>query len=328
MKKLLEVNDLTVSFSFNGQRKNAVNHISFDIFERDFVGLVGESGCGKSVCAQTILGIENPNANVESGSVKLVGKEMIHLKEKEWIKFRGRNISMVFQEPMSALNPLMKVGKQIEEVLKIHYNFPKEKNRHLVLETMKKCGLKDVENLYERYPYELSGGMQQRIVICLALIANPRVLIADEPTTALDATIQMQILSLFKEIETIYDGGILFITHDLTLVSRICKRIIVMYAGRIVEKGPADELVENPKHPYTVGLLKAIPSYKKRGEKLYNIPGHVPPLKIRSNQGCPFFDRCQYTKEICKKTFPSGKMIENRLVYCHLYDDSGDLKNE
>ena len=178
--------------------------------------------------------------------------------------------------------------------------------------------------LYNMYPHELSGGMQQRIMICVALIANPRILIADEPTTALDATIQMQILSLFKEIEQIYHGGILFITHDLTLVSRICKRVLVMYAGRIVESGPVDVVINDPKHPYTKGLLKAIPSYKKRSEKLYNIPGQVPALRERKNECCPFFDRCENTMEICKEKFPQATEDSERIVYCHLYGGSND----
>lgn len=319
MKKLLEVKNLTVGFRFGDKVKYAVNNVSFDIRENEFIGLVGESGCGKSVCAQTILGIEHPNAVIDGGSIKLMDNEMIGLNEAQWKKYRGRTISMIFQEPMTALNPLMKVGRQIEEVLMIHYNFNKEKRLELVYETMRKAGLRDVENLYNQYPHELSGGMRQRIMICISLIANPKILIADEPTTALDATIQMQILSLFKEIEEMYSGGILFITHDLVLVSRICERIIVMYAGRIVEDGPTDEIMNNPMHPYTKGLLKAIPSYKKRGEALYNIPGQVPPLKVRSNEGCPFYDRCEHKMDICKTTFPKPVEKSGVYVYCHLY---------
>ena len=322
--KLLEINDLTVGFQFQDEIKNAVNHISFDIYEDDFVGLVGESGCGKSVTAQTILGIQHPNAKIVSGTINLRDQNILNFTEDEWIKYRGRSISMIFQEPMTALNPLMRVGRQIEEVLKIHYDFDKEKRLELVYKTMENAGLKDVKKLYNMYPHELSGGMQQRIMICVALIANPRILIADEPTTALDATIQMQILSLFKEIEQIYQGGILFITHDLTLVSRICKRVLVMYAGRIVESGPVDVVINDPKHPYTKGLLKAIPSYKKRSEKLYNIPGQVPSLRERKNECCPFFDRCEHTMEICKEKFPQATEDSERIVYCHLYGGSND----
>lgn len=325
MKKLLEIKNLTVGFSFEDEIKYAVNDISFDIYEDDFVGLVGESGCGKSVTAKTLIGIQHPNAKIVNGSVKLIEKELLGMKEDEWKKYRGRGMSMIFQEPMTALNPLMKVGRQIEEVLKIHFNFDKKKRLELVYKTMENAGLRDVEKLYNMYPHELSGGMQQRIMISIALIANPRILIADEPTTALDATIQNEILSLFKEIEEIYHGGILFITHDLTLVSRICKRVIVMYAGRIVESGPVDKVINNPKHPYTKGLLKAIPSYKKRNEKLYNIRGLVPPLKERKNTGCPFSDRCEYTMEICKEKFPEEKIVDGSKVYCHLFDE---VKND
>lgn len=322
--KLLEIKDLTVGFQFQDEIKNAVNHISFDIYEDDFVGLVGESGCGKSVTAQAILGIQHPNAKIVSGTINLRDENILNFTEDEWIKYRGRSISMIFQEPMTALNPLMRVGRQIEEVLKIHYDFDKEKRLELVYKTMENAGLKDVKKLYNMYPHELSGGMQQRIMICVALIANPRILIADEPTTALDATIQMQILSLFKEIEQIYHGGILFITHDLTLVSRICKRVLVMYAGRIVESGPVDIVINDPKHPYTKGLLKAIPSYKKRSEKLYNIPGQVPALRERKNECCPFCDRCEHTMEMCKEKFPQATEDSERIVYCHLYGGSND----
>lgn len=319
--ELLSVRNLNVAFPFSTGEKSAVNDISFDIHEKDFVGLVGESGCGKSVAAQTILGIQHHNAIIKDGSVKLMDEELLGLTEEEWKKYRGRQISMVFQEPMTALNPLMKVGKQIEEVLEIHFDFSKKKNREIVLDTMEKVGLRDVESVYEQYPHELSGGMQQRIVIAIALVANPRVLIADEPTTALDATIQMQILKLFKEIESMYNGGVLFISHDLQLVSRICHRIMVMYAGRMMETGPTKELIGNPKHPYTRGLLKAIPSYKKRGEPLYNIPGHVPSLRERTGIGCPFHDRCEYEMEICKETFPTPREENGHIVYCHLYDE-------
>lgn len=321
MNKLLEVKDLTVAFKLNGELKNAVNHISFDLYEKDFVGLVGESGCGKTVATQTVLGIQSLDAHIVSGSCKLKDKEVLHISEEEWQKYRARSISTIFQEPGSALNPLQKVGKQIEEVLQIHYDFPKEKNKKLVLETMEKCGLRDTETVYNKYPHELSGGMQQRIVIAMSLIANPYVLIADEPTTALDANIGKQIIELFKDISKLYNGAILFISHDLNLIERISKRVLVMYAGRIVESASTEELIKNPMHPYTKALIKAVPSYKKRGEKLYNIRGKVPALKNRSNYGCPFWDRCDHTMEICKNKFPETKDFNGHKVNCHLFGD-------
>lgn len=319
MKKILEVNDLTVAFNTVNGDKNAVNHISFDLYEKDFVGLVGESGCGKTVATQTILGIQSKDALIKSGSAKLRNIEVLGLSDKEWKKYRARNIATVFQEPGSALNPLMKVGEQIEEVLKIHYNFDNDKREDLVYKTMENVGLKDVENLYNKYPHQLSGGMQQRIVISIALIANPNVLIADEPTTALDAKVQSQIIDLFKDLGHIYNGAILFISHDLNLIERICKDVMIMYAGRLVEKGKTEDLVRNPLHPYTKALLKAVPNYKKRGEDLYNIRGHVPDLKNRSNEGCPFADRCDNTMDICIKVFPEIYDQDGHRVYCHLY---------
>ncbi|WP_296114629.1 ABC transporter ATP-binding protein [uncultured Anaerococcus sp.] len=319
MKRILEVNDLTVAFKTVNGDKNAVNHISFDLYEKDFVGLVGESGCGKTVATQTILGIQSKDALIKSGSAKLRNIEVLGLSDKEWKKYRARNIATVFQEPGSALNPLMKVGEQIEEVLKIHYNFDNDKREDLVYRTMENVGLKDVENLYNKYPHQLSGGMQQRIVISIALIANPNVLIADEPTTALDAKVQSQIIDLFKDLGHIYNGAILFISHDLNLIERICKDVMIMYAGRLVEKGKTEDLVRNPLHPYTKALLKAVPNYKKRGEDLYNIRGHVPDLKNRSNEGCPFADRCDNTMDICTKVFPEIYDQDGHRVYCHLY---------
>ena len=328
MKKLLEVKDLTVAFKLNGELKNAVNHISFDLYEKDFVGLVGESGCGKTVATQTVLGIQSLDAHIVSGSCKLKDKEVLNISEEEWQKYRARSISTIFQEPGSALNPLQKVGKQIEEVLEIHYDFPKEKNKKLVLETMEKCGLRDSETVYNKYPHELSGGMQQRIVIAMSLIANPYVLIADEPTTALDANIGKQIIELFKDISKLYNDAILFISHDLNLIERISKRILVMYAGRIVESGSTEDITKNPLHPYTKALVKAVPSYKKRGEKLYNIRGKVPALKNRSNNGCPFWDRCDYAMDICKRSFPETKDFEGHNVNCHLFGDENGRDTE
>lgn len=320
--KLLEVKDLTVAFPTENGDKNAVNHISFDLEENDFVGLVGESGCGKTVATQTILGIQSPSAIIKSGSCKLKDVEVLGLSDKQWKKYRSRSIATVFQEPGSALNPLMKVGKQIEEVLTIHYDFDKEKRKKLVLETMEACGLRDVENLYNKYPHELSGGMQQRIVIAMSLIANPNVLIADEPTTALDAKVQSQIIDLFKEISKIYQGAIVFISHDLNLIERISKTVMIMYAGRLVEKGDTSEVIAEPLHPYTKALLRAVPNFKKRGEKLYNIKGHVPDLKNKSNSGCPFADRCDYVMDICKKTYPKTYEKASHKVDCHLYGGS------
>ncbi|RVU55530.1 ABC transporter ATP-binding protein [Anaerosphaera multitolerans] len=321
MKNLLKVENLSVAFPFDTGDKKAVIDMNFELHEHDFVGLVGESGCGKSVAAQTIMGLQHPKAIIKSGSIELMEEEIIHSSPEKWQQLRGRKISMIFQEPMNSLNPLMKVGRQIEEVLEIHFDFSKERRKEIVVDTMKKVGLRNTEEIYEWYPHELSGGMQQRIMIAMALVANPRVLIADEPTTAIDATIQTQILKLFKDIEDLYRGAVLFISHDLKLVSKICKRIMVMYAGRIIEEGDINAIINTPKHPYTKGLLKAIPDYKKRGQPLYNIPGQVTPLKDRIEIGCPFYKRCESRMKICREVFPKTSDFGNQKVCCHLYDN-------
>jgi len=321
MMELLEVNHLRVAFSEGNKDYCAVNDISFTLGEKEVLGIVGESGCGKSITAQTLVGIQHPKAKILSGSVKLRGKELLHQTEDEWSKIRGKEISMIFQEPMTALNPLMSVGRQIQEVLWVH-GLAKEKNqKEITLKMMEDVGLRDVEELYNSYPHELSGGMRQRIMIAMALIANPKMLIADEPTTALDATIQAQILRLFNRMKEAYEGSVIFISHDLGVVASICHRVIVMYAGRIVEIGSADELLSHPCHPYTFGLLRAIPSYTMRGKRLYNIPGTLPPLAERNFTGCPFCDRCEKKMKICFEVFPKPFERGNRTVYCHLFGE-------
>lgn len=324
MNKILEVRELTVGFPIGNDIKYAVDDFSMDVNESDFVAIVGESGSGKTVATQTILGLESEEAHVDSGSVKLDGVETIDYKDKEWKNLRSNTVSTIFQQPGEALNPLVKVGKQIEEVLKIHTHMEKDERKKLVLETMKKCGLKDVENLYNKYPHQLSGGMQQRIVIATSIILNPKLLIADEPTTALDANIKGQIISLLEEIRKDYKTAIILISHDLNLVKEVADKVLVMYAGKIVEKGRTKEIFENPLHPYTKALLKAIPSYERRNERLYNIKGAVTPLKDRTQIGCPFYDRCDFAMDICKKTFPEKHAGKDYEVFCHLYQGGRD----
>lgn len=315
---LLQVKDLTVAFPIDGRDCPAVHHISFQLEEGEVLGIVGESGCGKSVTAQTLMGIQHPKAKILSGSVTLEERELLGLTEIQWSEIRGNKISMILQEPMTALNPLIPVGKQMEEVLWIHKKHIKNP-KEIVMEMMRDVELRDVEELYHSYPHELSGGMQQRIAIGMALIANPQMVIADEPTTALDATIQAQILRLFQRMKERYEGSFLFISHDLQIVAGICHRVIVMYAGNIVEIGNAHDILHQPAHPYTKGLLRAIPSYKKRGKRLYNIPGRLPSLGDRDFIGCPFAPRCDHRMDICEKVFPEKTKVDHGVVYCHLY---------
>lgn len=324
MDKILEVKNITVGFPVKGNLKYAVDDFSLDVYENDFVALVGESGCGKTVATQTFLGLLSPEAEIVSGYSKLDGVNTIDFTDKEWKNLRSKVVSTIFQSPQDALDPLVKVGKQIEEVLKIHTKLDKDQRKKLVYETMEKCGLKDVKNLYEKYPHQLSGGMQQRIVIATSIINNPKLLVADEPTTALDANIKVQIIKLLKEIKEKYLAAIIFISHDLNLVKEVSDLIVVMYAGKIVEKGKSVEVFKNPLHPYTKALLKAIPSYERKDERLFNIKGAVKPLRDRSHKGCPFSDRCEFSFDKCKETFPKIFIEKNHEVFCHLFDGGSD----
>lgn len=318
---MLEVKNLTVAFPEGDRYYSAVENVSFMVEDHTTLGIVGESGSGKSVTVQTMLGIQHPKAKILSGEVIFHGEDLIKKTENELAEIRGRKIAMIFQEPMTALNPVMKVGKQIREAYEEH-----NRNASDALERtygiMRDVGLRDVEELYNAYPHELSGGMRQRISIAMALIAEPEILIADEPTTALDATIRAQILRLFNKMKEVYQGSIVFISHDLGVVSAICERTIVMYAGRIVEEGMSSVIATSPKHPYTMGLMRAIPTYKQRGKKLHNIPGYLPPIDERETKGCPFAPRCDKAMEICHKAPPAMTEEDGHRVYCHLYGGS------
>jgi ABC-type dipeptide/oligopeptide/nickel transport system ATPase component len=257
MEKLLEIKNLEINF----KDKQAVKGINLDINKGEIVGLVGESGCGKSVTSMSIMGLLNGN-NI-SGEIVFDGKDILSLKGKELRTIRGNDISMIFQNTMSSLNPTMKIGKQISEVLKIHSNKSKKEIKEEVLRTLEKVELKNVEEIYNSYPHQLSGGMRQRVMIAMAIINKPKLIIADEPTTALDVIIQKQILDLLKSISQEYNTSILFISHDLSVVSNICDRINVMYDGEIVETGTTEDIFYNTKHDYTKQLINAIPQIKK-----------------------------------------------------------------
>ena len=294
------------SIEFEHEKKwyPAVTDLNMHIDAGEMVALIGESGCGKSITALSMMGLQPKDTRLgghlcldgESGSVDLTG-----LTQKEWMKLRGSEISMIFQEPMTALNPLIKVGKQVCECLLTHQKgISKKEAKSLVLEQLKSVGLPDVEDLYDCYPHQLSGGQRQRVMIAMAFINNPALLIADEPTTALDVTIQTQIMDLMRQMNKKTNTAILLISHELGVVSRLCSRVYIMYAGRIVESGPVDQILSDPLHPYTKGLVEAIPDITKRGKPLKAIPGSVPGLYARSNTGCGFAERCEYcTKCLC-----------------------------
>ncbi|TQR17512.1 ABC transporter ATP-binding protein [Psychrobacillus vulpis] len=321
---ILTVDNLEVAFSFPDGEFSALQGISFSVEPNEVVGIVGESGCGKSLTSLSVMGILPRNANIINGEIQLNGKDLIGLSNKEWQSLRGNKISMIFQEPMTSLNPLLTIGKQISEVLKKHTKLSKEERKKRTIEVMKEVGLPRTEELYASYPHQLSGGMRQRIVIAIALIGEANLIIADEPTTALDVTIQAQILELFREIKRKRSTSMLFISHDWGVIRQICDRVFVMYAGRIIEQGTVNEIVNNPKHPYTKGLILSIPDHKKRGKELHTIPGRVPTLKERKG-GCLFVDRCANAMKICKYEYPKSLEIGEQKVSCHLYTKEAEV---
>lgn len=377
-QKLLEVKNLKTYFYTEEGIVKAVDGVSFDIYEDEVLGLVGETGCGKSVTALSILQLVRAPGKIIDGSVHFKGENLLNLKESEVRNFRGKDITMIFQDPLNSLNPVFTVGKQISEVFYLHQETElKQELDSLLLERsirreeiknlqqtlkddvdrlteeekedintkieelkelaahipnlkdvafarsekiIKEVGIPDPKGILKRYPHELSGGMRQRVMIAMGLSCNPALLIADEPTTALDVTIQAQILDLMKGLIKKFRTSILIITHDLGIIAELCDRISVMYSGNIVEYATAEDLFKNPRHPYTKGLISAIPSIEKRDQKLQTIRGMVPNL-IYPPSGCRFHPRCDYRMEICDKVKPQLTEIAHRyFVACHLFD--------
>ena len=317
MNELLSIEDLYLNFRTFWGMAYVLNGVNLKIYKDEVFGLVGETGCGKSVTSMSILQLLPSNAEI-SGKIIFEGQNLLELSEKEMKKIRGEKISMVFQDPMSSLNPLFKIKTQMVDVIKLHHDMSKEEALQRAKELLKAVNLPDPDRILESYPHQLSGGMRQRVMIALALSFNPSLLIADEPTTALDVTIQKQILDLILELKEQFHFSVLLITHDLGVVAETCDRVGVMYAGNIVEIADVEELFENPLHPYTQGLLSAIPDprYKK---PLKPLRGNVPSL-LEPPPGCRFHPRCDHMMPVCKKEKP--KLIEyskNHYVACHLY---------
>ena len=310
---MLKLDNVTISY----KNVPTVQNFNLDMKEGQIVSLVGESGSGKTTVIRAVLGLLAGGGKVTEGSITFEGEDLLSYTPEQWRKLRGSDISMIFQEPMTALNPLIKVGKQVRECLLTHQKgISKKEAKSLVLEQLKSVGLPDVEDLYECYPHQLSGGQRQRVMIAMAFINNPALLIADEPTTALDVTIQTQIMDLMRQMNKKTNTAILLISHDLGVVSRLCSRVYIMYAGRIVESGPVDEILTNPLHPYTKGLVEAIPDITKRGKPLKSIPGSVPGLYARNNTGCGFAERCEYCTNKCQKEVPPLVQEDGRAVAC------------
>ncbi|WP_372632041.1 ABC transporter ATP-binding protein [Cohnella sp.] len=320
---LLEIRDMEVAFRIGKKTYPALQQISFKVGEKETVGIVGESGCGKSLTSLSVMGLLPETAEMTKGGMLLEGKPLGPASGEEWSGIRGKRVSMIFQNPMSALNPLMPVGKQIAEMARTHLAISKREAKRLALEMMARVGLSRAERLYDDYPHQLSGGMMQRIMIATALICDPKLLIADEPTTALDVTIQAQILDLLREMNRSLGTAILLISHDLGVIREVCDRVIVMYAGYIVEEAPVADILERPRHPYTTGLLQALPGIGKRGRPLYTIPGRVPSLADRGT-GCPFAGRCPSATEQCGAVTPElTETSPGHRVRCHLYASGG-----
>ncbi len=318
---ILEIKGLRTTFLSDDGVIPVVNHIDFEVSPKEIVGIVGESGCGKSVTSLSIMGlVPSSNGKVE-GEIIFKGENLVGASEKAMRSIRGNDIAMIFQEPMTSLNPVFTIGEQLIESLQIHRKWSKKKAKEHAILMLKKVGLPRAEQLIKEYPHQLSGGMRQRIMIAMAMICEPRLLIADEPTTALDVTIQAQILDLMKQLNQETDTAIIMITHDLGVVAEMCQRIIVMYSGKIVEEADARTMFKQPKHPYTIGLIQSVPDMREKKERLYSIPGHVPkPGSIEV--GCHFAPRCPHANHQCVTETPHLTVLENRQkVRCWLYQD-------
>ncbi|MET3195484.1 ABC transporter ATP-binding protein [Bacillus sp. OAE603] len=300
----------------------AIDGVSFEIRKGETLAIVGESGSGKSVTSLSIMGlIPSPPGRIEAGDIHFHNESLLDKTEKEMRQIRGNQISMIFQEPMTSLNPVYKIGDQIMESIILHQKLTKNEAKKEVIRLLNLVGIPEPERRLNQYPHELSGGMRQRVMIAIALACNPEVLIADEPTTALDVTIQNQILALMKKLKKETNMSIMLITHDLGVVAEMADRVVVMYSGQVVEQGDIFTIFENPKHPYTEGLLRSMPSVEKRSGKLYAIDGVVPnPLNLP--KGCRFAPRCEYATALCHEEMPEIQSIsDDEVVRCWKYTD-------
>lgn len=316
----LEVNKLTTIINSNGKIIKPVDNVSFKIRKNEVVGLVGESGCGKSMTAMSIVKLMPKGiATVDSGEVIFNGENILNYRLKELNKIRGKEISFVFQEPMTALNPVYTVYNQIKEILDNHFKLNKKETKYRIIKLLNEVGLD--ESVARKYPHELSGGMRQRVVIAMAIACKPKLIIADEPTTALDVTTQSVILKLLKRLIKEYGMSLLFITHDLGVVKEICEKVIVMYAGQVIEEGDVNNFFKNPSHPYSTGLLESLPENAEKNEDLKYIKGNVPNLDSLP-VGCRFSDRCPVAMDICFKKEPVFyELNKNQKSRCWLYDE-------
>ena len=325
---IVEFDDLHTYFYTDVGTVKAVDGVTFSIPERSIVGVVGESGCGKSVTSLSLMQlVQGPTGQISSGSIRFKatdGKvyDIAKMPVSAMNRIRGKEMAMIFQEPMTSLNPVFKIGQQLDEVMFLHDTEANpEAAKQRSIEMLKLVGISDAERIYNQFPHELSGGMRQRVMIAMALECNPRLIIADEPTTALDVTIQAQILDLLREIKNKINGSIMLITHDLGVIAEMADYVVVMYAGRIIEQGTAREIFKNPMHPYTIGLQKSKPVVNQMVDRLYSIPGTVP-NPVNMPNYCYFRDRCDKRCAKCDGEYPGIKMVSGtHMVACHLYND-------
>ncbi len=312
----LSVRDLTITFQTRHAQVTAVNSVSFDLAPGEVLGLVGESGSGKSVTGLAVMGLLDSSGRLASGSVRLCGTELVGLPDRQMRKLRGRDISMIFQDPSTTLNPVLRVDTQIIEALRAHERLSYKSARERALKALRAVGIPAPAERLTAYPHQFSGGMRQRLAIAIALLHGPAVLIADEPTTALDVTIQAQVLSEVQTLAAEQGTGLVWISHDLSVVSGLADRVAVMYAGRIIETGSVTDLLLDPAHPYTVGLIASVPSRNRRGVPLAQIRGAMPSLAAVP-PGCPFHPRCDYADELCSRAAPALTRFGERRVRCH-----------
>ncbi|NDV18509.1 ATP-binding cassette domain-containing protein [Pseudodesulfovibrio sp. JC047] len=312
---LLELKDLQTYFYTRAGVVKAVNGISLTVNKGEVVGIVGESGSGKSVMGFSIMGLVDPPGRVAGGSIRFKGKELVDQSEADWQHFRGNRVAMIFQDPMMTLNPVLRIDTQMIEAIRAHENVSKAEARRRSVEALGMVGIPSPEERIKAYPHQFSGGMRQRVAIATGLLNNPDLIIADEPTTALDVTIQSQILAEMQKLCRKTDMALMWITHDLTVIAGLANRVAVMYAGTIIEEGPVQDVLDAPLHPYTEGLIGSVPSRNRRGERLFQIPGMTPSL-INLPEGCPFRMRCFRSSEKCLQVPPVTVMDDGRKVCC------------
>ncbi|MGF9910600.1 ABC transporter ATP-binding protein [Brevibacillus porteri] len=323
-ENIIEVKHLQTQFTRDNQKTVVLDHVSFHIKKGEVLGLVGESGCGKSVTSLSIMRLfKDTTGEITNGEIVYNGTNLLSISESDMRRIRGKEISMIFQEPMTSLNPVMKIGEQLMEAIRLHLGYSDQKAREQAVSMLTKVGIPRPSEIMGEYPHQLSGGMRQRIMIAMAMSCNPNLLIADEPTTALDVTIQAQILDVMKQLQAEEHMSMLLITHDLGVVAEMCNRVVVMYAGRVVEEASVYDLFDEPKHPYTKGLIGSVPKIGQKRARLDSVPGNVP-TPNNMPKGCKFAPRCKDVMPVCWEKEPAiTKVGEERSCRCWLYQEEG-----